>query len=75
MCADEMKCKEKALIKAILLPEKQCRRLFCMGIYVGGEIQLIRCFWGRDPMLFMAAGSWLMLRRQQARQILVEVSG
>ena len=70
MRADQLKKGEIARIIHIDVEPFLKKRLFFMGVHEGGYIMSSPFY---DPLLFMAAGNWLLLRKDIAKQIEVEV--
>lgn len=73
MKADQLKKGEIGVIKYMDVETFLKKRLFFMGMYEGGSIQYIMSSPFYDPLLFMAAGNWLLLRKDVAKKIEVEV--
>lgn len=68
-----LKPKQTAIIRSIALSQKDCQRLFYLGIYPGAKITLLRKAWMQDPQLYFVCGNALMLRNVDANHIEVEV--
>jgi ferrous iron transport protein A len=64
---------EKAIITGFDLPEDFSRRLMELGFLPGGLVKAGRTAPGGDPRIFEVDGSEVALRRETARQILIEV--
>lgn len=73
MRADQLKKGEIARIIHIDVEPFLKKRLFFMGVHEGERIRYIMSSPFYDPLLFMAAGNWLLLRKDIAKQIEVEV--
>jgi ferrous iron transport protein A len=64
-----------ATVKEINLPPASRPRLMEMGLLVGTPVELVRFAPLGDPVEIKVRGYHLTLRRHEAEQILVEVSG
>lgn len=73
MNASELKEFDKAVIKSIHKNESERMRLFYLGMHEGAVIQLIRKAPLHDPYIFLVQGGLLILRRQDAIHIEVEL--
>lgn len=73
MKASELRELDKAVITSIDKNESDTMRLFYLGMYKGAQIQMIRKAPLHDPYIFYVQGSYLILRRQDAVQIEVEL--
>jgi ferrous iron transport protein A len=70
---DQLSPGSRARIVAVTDGGPSTQRLFEMGFYEGGEIEVVRLAPLGDPMEVRVAGYLLSLRKQEARCVEVEV--
>ena len=72
MSLDEIKLKEKAIIKKVECQGNIKRRLLDLGFIKGTEITPILISPSKDPRAFYIRGSTIALRKEDAKNVLVK---
>lgn len=73
LLASEMKEGSRGILRRLQLDEETKRRLFFLGIREGGTLCFLRRAPLKDPLLFMAEGNWIMVRKELADCLEVEI--
>ncbi len=73
MTLDELQPNQKAIIRFIHLKDAHKKRLFHLGIYAGVTIRLESKAPLQDPSIYFVCGNQVVLRKQEARAIDIEL--
>ncbi len=72
---DELTPGEEARVRAVQAPVRLLRRLFALGIRPGARVRLLRRAPLGDPLEVRVGESLVALRRQEARDVVLEDEG